>query len=361
MNKRERLLATLNFEKPDRVALLGGWILGDQQHQAIVGIPEEEYWNDPARYVIEAHREVGVDGMIALHVPSKPGEYRGGLTKEIFESYHERYASPEDVLSYVQALPPPAEAARQFDSEAWRDEFKNQILSLQSEMGNMVYLPTLWGIIHPEFEWYWEFGYENYLMFMQLYPEGAYKFFAGLAGVARRKAEVVAALYEEMDMVPLTLIGTDICGSGGPMVSPKVLRQIYFPHVRYALEPVHDVGIRTVWHSDGDIRPIVQDILDCGVTGFQGFQVEYGVDLAEIARHRTVSGQKLTVFAGPSSATTLPFGTVEDVRRDVEHIIDSLASECALFILPANNILPDCPVENVIEMYQYAAKYSAAG
>jgi uroporphyrinogen decarboxylase-like protein len=358
MDNRERLLATLNFEKTDRVALLGGWILGDQQHQTILGCSVEEYWNDPASGVTEAHRALGVDGMIALHVPSEPGEYRGGLTKERFESYQERYSSPEDVLSYVQSLPSPLELAEEPDSDAWRGEFKNEILSLQSGMGNMVYLPTLWDIIHPGFEWYWEFGYENYLMFLQLYPEAADRFFAGLAGVARRKAEVVAALYEEMDMVPLTLIGTDICGSGGPLVSPKILREVYFPHVRYALEPVHDVGIRTVWHSDGDIRPIIQDILDCGISGLQGFQIEYGVNLAEIAQHRTVNGERLTIFAGPSSATTLPFGTVDDVRRDVEHIIDTLLDECALFILPANNILPDCPPENVSEMYRYAAEYS---
>ncbi|HUV89276.1 MAG TPA: hypothetical protein VMY80_06460 [Anaerolineae bacterium] len=81
------------------------------------------------------------------------------------------------------------------------------------------------------------------------------------------------------------------------------------------------------------------------------------MDIADLARRRTLDGERLTLWAGPSVTTTLPFGTVEDVQRDVERIIDTLAAECALFILPANNILPDCPVDNVVAMYRHAAEY----
>jgi len=158
-------------------------------------------------------------------------------------------------------------------------------------------------------------------------------------------------------MVPLTLIGTDICGGGGPVISPRFLREFYFPHVRRSIEPLREARFRTVWHSDGDFRPIVDDLLACGVSGFQGFQEAYGVDIADLARRRTLDGERLTLWAGPSVTTTLPFGTVEDVQRDVERIIDTLAAECALFILPANNILPDCPVDNVVAMYRHAAEY----
>ena len=360
MSKRERILSTLNAQTPDHVPLLGGWVIDDSHHQALAGCTADAYWQDTMRYSIEAHRVLDVDALIAVPVPQRPGDYRGDLTKESFESYKDRYKSPEDVLAFVMSQPPADELARQFDGDTWRDALRADILLKQQAMGDVVYLPTLWGIVHPEFEQYWEFGYENYLTFMYLYPEAADRFFAGLAGVARRKAEIVADLYRQLDMVGLMLVGTDICGGGGPLISPACLRQFYFPHVRYALEPLHDAGIKTVWHSDGDIRPIVDDILACGVSGLQGFQEEYGVDIADIARHRTVSGEKLTIFAGPSVTTTLPFGTVEDVRRDVERIIDTLAGECALFILPANNVLPDCPVKNIVAMHRHAIEYSHA-
>ena len=93
------------------------------------------------------------------------------------------------------------------------------------------------------------------------------------------------------------------------------------------------------------------------MSGFQGFQLEYGVDITAIAERRTIDGDPLTIFAGPSSATTLPFGTVDAVKQDIEHIIDTLLGKCSLFILPANNILPDTPPENILAMYHHAAEY----
>jgi hypothetical protein len=66
----------------------------------------------------------------------------------------------------------------------------------------------------------------------------------------------------------------------------------------------------------------------------------------------------MTIFARLSVTTTLPFGTVAGVRQDIERIIDTLVDECALFILPANNILPDCPVENIVAMHRHAVEYS---
>ncbi len=361
--KRQRILTALAFERADRVPLLGGWVLGDRQQQALAGCREDEYWRDPVRWAIEAERALGVDGMIMVSAPLRPGEYRDGTfySKAHLESLATRYRSPEDVLAYAQSLPSPEEARHGFDAAGWRDAFRAEVLAWQARLGDIVYLPTLWEVVHPKFEWYWDFGFENYLLFLQEYPEAADAFFASDAAVARRKAEIVAGVYRELELVPLTLIGTDICGGGGPLVSPRRLREVYFPHVRHCLEPLREAGIRTVWHSDGDFRSIIEDLLACGVAGFQGFQEEYGVDIADLATRRTRDGKPLTIFAGPSVTTTLPFGTVEDVRRDVERILETLLDPCALFILPANNILPDSPVENVRAMYAHAALVSARG
>ena len=358
MNKRERILKTLQFEQTDRVCLLGGWIIDDRHHRLIAGVTDKEYWRDPGKYSVQAHRSLDIDGMIGHRVPKSPGDYRGGRTKETFDGYKDSYSSPEDVLDFVRSQPSGEEAVKSFDAAAWLREFREHVLAIQQKMGDMVYLPILWEIVHPRFEWYPEFGYENYLMFMRLYPEAAGHFFQSLAGVARRKAELLVDLYQKLELVPLTLIGTDIFGRDGPLISPEFLREFYFPHVRHSLEPFREAGIRTVWHSDGYIQPIVTDILSCGVSGFQGFQLEYGVDVEAIARHRTLDGERLTIFAGPSTAATLSQGTTSDVRRDVDFIIDTLAHECALFILPANHILPDCPVENIVEMYRRAAAVS---
>ena len=50
---------------------------------------------------------------------------------------------------------------------------------------------------------------------------------------------------------------------------------------------------KIVWHCDGDVRPILNDILNCGIGGLQGFQRECGMDLNWIADLKTRDGEPL--------------------------------------------------------------------
>lgn len=363
MNNRERILCTLDFGKPDHVSVLGGFIVGSVHYRGILGMTEDEFWEDRPRHAIEAYRRLGVDGLILLrlgrgHESEGHYQYRN-MTREAFEENKAKYSGPEDVRAFVEALPSPGEGLAEFDADGWKAEQIRHLEEMQNQMGDIVWMPTYWDIVHPSFEWYNGFGYNTYMEFMGLYPETAGKLFASQAEVQRKRAELLVEIYDELDMVPLVHIGTDICGKNGPVVSPEFLREHYFPQVKKTLEPLVEAGFRTVWHADGVIDPIVDDLLACGVSGFQGFQWEYGIDLEELVSKRTITGDKLTMFAGPSTSSTLPFGTIDDVHKEIEHIIDVAADKCALFVLPGNDVLPDTPLEHLVEMHRHAIEYSS--
>ena len=352
-------MCMLNFERPDRVPILGGFVVSANHYLALSGATEEEFFRQPTKHAIEAYRKLGPDGLILLSLPpGKTGhlQYRA-MSVEDFNAHAGRYKTPEDVRAYVESLPSPEDALTSFDATAWKLDLIRQITERQQDLGGMVWIPTFWDVVHPTFEWYNTFGYGNYMEFLALYPEIADKLFGSEVEIQRAKARKVVEAYRELDVVPLVHVGTDICGKNGPMVSPEFLRRHYFPHVRRAIEPLFDAGFRTVWHSDGIITPLLDDLIACGVSGFQGFQWEYGVKLEDIVRKRTKTGAKLTVFAGPSTSSTLPFGSKEDLRKEIEHIMDVGRDTCALFILPANDVLPDTPLENLVAMHKYAAEY----
>ena len=142
------------------------------------------------------------------------------------------------------------------------------------------------------------------------------------------------------------------------MVSPETLRAIYCPGVRHALAPLVEIGAEVIWHSDGYIIPIVDDLIECGVSGFQGFQEESGFCVDEISE-RTVrsSGRRPLLLAGLSVDRVLPQGTVADVRGEVERIIDALGP-VGVVIGTANTPGPDCPDENLEALYRHTHEYS---
>ena len=142
------------------------------------------------------------------------------------------------------------------------------------------------------------------------------------------------------------------------MVSPGTLSSVYFPNVRHALEPLVEIGAEIIWHSDGYIIPILDELIACGVSGFQGFQEETGFDIREIAARRVRSGRKPLLLAGLSVDKTLPRGTVADVEKEVERIIDAVGSGGGLAIGTANTAGPDCPNENLEALYRYVHQYA---
>jgi uroporphyrinogen decarboxylase len=147
------------------------------------------------------------------------------------------------------------------------------------------------------------------------------------------------------------LTGEDQCSQRGPMVSPAVLHREYFPLLEYVLEPLLAVGARVVWHCDGDVRPVLPDVLACGIAGLQGFQRECGMDLEWIVNLHSRRGEPLLIF-GPLSVTgTLPFGTPDDVRAEVRRAMELCREKASLVFFSSNTINPDIPFDNVLAFW----------
>jgi hypothetical protein len=352
MNGYERALRTLRFQETDCVATWGGWIVSAGFFEYVTG---RHFWDDPRSVAFEAYRKLGVDIVLqGLYLPASRKEWRTH-TYEVLDGAG-KFRSAEEVVAYVESLPDPEALERDFDFEGQLQSIRSEYLKLQEDLGDdILCLPSC---STATFIWYTEFGFESYLTAMALYPEAMQRLFWYSAQEARLLNTVRAELVRQDVLPPFFFVGQDICGARGPMVSPRTLSSVYFPSVRHAFEPLVDVGADIIWHSDGYIIPIVDELIASGVSGFQGFQEETGFDIREIAARRVRSGRKPLLLAGLSVDKTLPLGSVADVERDVERIIDAVGSGGGLAIGTANTAGPDCPNENLEALYRHAHRYA---
>ena len=151
--------------------------------------------------------------------------------------------------------------------------------------------------------------------------------------------------------------GEDICTQRGPMISPKFMEKYYAPNLRHGLQPLLDVGCKPVWHCDGDVRPILDMLLDCGVQGLQGFQPECGMTIDYVTTLRTRDRRPLLIF-GPLAVTTeLPVCTPQQIRQKVRHAIDVSRGNADLVLFTGNTINPDVPLANIRAMTEEAMSY----
>ncbi|MEM2906018.1 MAG: uroporphyrinogen decarboxylase family protein [Candidatus Bathyarchaeia archaeon] len=365
---RERALRALMFEETDRVPMEGGWCAHPGFLAQASGVRLKygftmNTWENPMRAALQAYRNVGADIIIQMVLP-KPREQTtkgtlGGATEFSLSAARDvdplRFKTPDDVVEYVRDLPRLEDLRADFSFDEEYDRYVTGMKQAQEECGE----DLLWlqGYGQCVFMWYSLFGYRPYLLACVRYRNEMKRLFEYSAEQGRLQNEVIAKAVREEGLPPFVYGGQDICYDHGPMLSPRLLDEIYFPYLERAIQPLRNAGVKTIWHCDGNITPILERLIDVGIDGLQGFQEESGVDFAKLAEMKARSGRKLLLFGSISVTTTLPFGTVEDVKRDVERCIDLAAAGGGYVLAPTSTVGPDVPAENIFAMYQHGRVY----
>ena len=98
-------------------------------------------------------------------------------------------------------------------------------------------------------------------------------------------------------------------------------------------------------HTCGSVVDLIPDMVECGLDVLQSIQPEAAdMSLAEL---KARFGQELCFHGGISIQRTMPFGTPDDVRREVKGIADTVKPDGGYIFCTAHNIQADTSVENV--------------
>lgn len=350
LTHKERLVRAARAEDVDHIPTLGGWIGGPRTLADLAGLTMAEYLADPMAGVLGAHLALGVDGMVPPVVPARADQIRTGA---VLEADHPN-VEPEALRDFAETLPATErEILADFQREQQERGFRDHFMNARRDWGGIEPIPNYWDL-GGHFPLYGQFGYVAFLTACMLYPEAVERIWWTRSVVSRERARILARLYRELDLVPVLFCGEDLCNNQGPMVAPDFLRRHYFPHVKMVLEPLVEAGVRIVHHCDGDVRPLVQDFLDTGFSGFQGFQYELGVDPAELRRLRSPFGQPILIFGGLSVTRTLPFGTPSDARAEVDYLLDATDGGRGLFLFTSNVTGAEVPAATLRAAYRHA-------
>ena len=151
--------------------------------------------------------------------------------------------------------------------------------------------------------------------------------------------------YEAIDGV---LLGSDWGSQKGLLMSPTTWREYIAPGEKLEYDLVHAAG-KDVWvHSCGDITEIVGDLVDMGLDVLNPVQPEC-MDIAYLKRE---FGKDLTFWGGIGTQQVLPFGTPNEVRGEVDRIVELMGRGGGYITSPAQEIQHDVPLENIIALIE---------
>lgn len=191
-------------------------------------------------------------------------------------------------------------------------------------------------------------GQEQAYMDLALNPEMVHYCLDRLFDLAYRNT---ARIYEQIPgKVMITYVAEDLGSQEALLFSPKHIREFLLPRMKRMMDLAHDAGAYVFTHSDGAIRDIIPVLIEIGADVLNPIQWRcHGMDRAGLKRD---FGNKLVFHGAMDNQETLPFGTVEDVRREVLDNLRILGQGGGYILAPCHNIQAVGPPENIVAMYE---------
>jgi uroporphyrinogen decarboxylase len=153
----------------------------------------------------------------------------------------------------------------------------------------------------------------------------------------------------------LAMIYSDVAFKHNLMFSKPTFRAMgFFDDVAGICEACHARGLRVIFHSDGNIMPLVDDLVAAGIDGLNPLEKAAGMDVYALRRRHP----QLILVGGLDVTHLLPFGTPDEVRRETRRMIDELGSEGRLLIGSSTELGNDVPLENYLAFRDEAMQMS---
>ncbi len=197
-------------------------------------------------------------------------------------------------------------------------------------------------------------GEEQWLMDLAGDEAGARELAAQVT--AHLTAVGVESLRRGGDRLSGIWIYDDIGANAGPMVSPRTFECVFQGLLAEMVAAYKQAGARfVVFHSDGNILPLLEMIVDAGVDAIQPVEPKAGMDLLALRRRY---GDRLALIGGLDNAYVLPSGDRGRIAVDLERVL--AAGREGGLIVGSHSIGPDVPVaayEYLIELEEARGRY----
>ncbi|HEB33013.1 MAG TPA: hypothetical protein ENI15_19385 [Spirochaetes bacterium] len=146
----------------------------------------------------------------------------------------------------------------------------------------------------------------------------------------------------------------DYASNYSPLISPAQFKEFIFPELKKIVKRVHELGVKYIKHCDGNIKPIIDMIIDTGIDGLHPIDPGAGMDIAEVKKKY---GDRVCLIGNVDCKFTLGVKSVTEVEDEVKQIITGAGQGGGLMISSSNSIHSGVKPENFLAMIEAAKKF----
>jgi uroporphyrinogen decarboxylase len=146
----------------------------------------------------------------------------------------------------------------------------------------------------------------------------------------------------------VALMWSDYCFNTGPFLSPAMFAEFVTPFLARQIEEFRRLGLYTVNHTDGNIMPILDQLISANADALHSIDPQGGMDLAEVKR---LVGDKVAL-CGNVHCGLLQSGTVEQVIADSKRALKEGMPGGGFFFTTSNTPFIGMPLDNYLAMLE---------
>lgn len=184
------------------------------------------------------------------------------------------------------------------------------------------------------------------------------------------KDSVIISTYEEKTCVLLKdvikqakvlganglILADDIAYDRGLFLSIKEIKQFLLPIWKFVNIEAQKVGLRVVFHSDGNIIDIIPLLIEAGFAGVHSLQPSAGMDIGFVKK---TYGRELCLMGNFDLSWLGGKQTKAEVRRKVKETMIAAASGGGFIFGTCAGLMKGLSIENIFEMYTVAEEFGS--
>ena len=163
-------------------------------------------------------------------------------------------------------------------------------------------------------------------------------------------------LDEVADLVDVVSVSDDMGHQDRTCVKPELYRKLIKPRHARLMEAIK---LRTtapvMFHTCGSVYDLLDDLIEMGVNALNPVQTDAA--RMEPARLKRNYGDRLSFWGGIDAMRVLPYGTAQDVEREVRDKIAAFGPGGGYILNPIHNIQPNVPIENILTLFEAAQEF----
>lgn len=325
MTPRERVLAALNLQEPDRVPWVENYV-SDCLASQLVGHPVS--MPEGSMIPPEILEVISLDN---ITFSLRPPEYTEKRESAGVEYVTQGLLKTKDDLKMIN-LPDPDNQAFYEPARQFLDKYKADHAAIATIRFGIATTYLSMGLETFSLSLYDDLGLV--ITLLDTFSEWS-------ARVVRRINKL------GFDAI---IVCDDLASKSGPLFSPKIIRETFLPRME---KVVNNIDLPWIYHSDGNILPILDDLLTLGMNGIAN--IEPGS--MDIVRLKRDYGKRVCLVGNIDLRYTLTRGTPEETEKEVKERIQQLGPGGGYILASANSLTRYCEPENVLAMDRTLRKY----